>query len=239
MGFHKKIRYGNILAKKKIILIGDDNNVARQLGKIFKNRDILFNSISNESDVIGITRQNRPDLVIIDLTDLNNSIEICGRIKYDRIVCNMPLIILGYSSSNRDATIKCLSAGADDFITKPIDKDLFIAKLNSIIRRSDLRQHEDEIIKASGIEINLTAHTVKCDDIPVKLTPMEFALLYFLIKRKGQVLSRKTLTESVWEQKYFKDMRTVNTHIQNTRKKLGKYGKNIESVEGIGYKFVI
>lgn len=118
-----------------------------------------------------------------------------------------------------------------------MDIALFIARIGVILRRRIFQEEPEEILKSKNIVLNLTAHTILVNNKSVKLAPMEFALLYFLMKRKGRVLSRKTLMENVWEQKYFCEMRTVDIHVQSLRRKLGTAGKNVQAVEGIGYKF--
>jgi DNA-binding response OmpR family regulator len=178
-----------------------------------------------------------PQLVILDFSQSNiDSLKLCRVLKRDRRVSHIPVIILSSKDTKSKDIIKGLEVGAEDYIFKPLDIGLFLARLNVILRKRIYREEPEEILKSRNIVLNLTAHTVSVNNKPVKLTPKEFALLYFLMKRKGKALGRRTLIRNVWEYKYFGNMRTLNNHIQTLRKKLGPAGKNIESVKGIGYK---
>jgi len=237
MKYYKKDRYGNVLGKDKILLFGNDAVTSRILGKLFTKS--VFTSNSVYSNFKNIIWENNPNLIILNYGSeipLKINFGLCRQLKTDRRLLHIPVIILGDCSSN-DCVIKALESGAEDYLVKPLNAKLFQARVNVILRRRFFQEEPEEIIRIRQIILNLTNHTVTINNNPVNLAPKEFALLYFLMKRKGQVLSRKALMENVWEKKYFPNMRTINAHVQNLRKKLGSSGDNIEAVEGIGYRF--
>jgi len=110
--------------------------------------------------------------------------------------------------------------------------------VKALIRRVNLDEEPERILKVDDILIDLDRHEVKIKNRLVKLSPKEFDLLFILIKKKGKVLSRSFLTESVWGYEYFGTTRTVDMTIGHLRDKIGSHAKRIETIEKIGYKFV-
>lgn len=238
MGFYKRFRFGNVLGKDRILLFGDDIITARVLGKVLKKQGYVFSRIKEPIDIVRQVWELNPKLVILDynLSGIN-SLELCQNLKRNRRTSHIPVVILSGEHTKTKDVVKGLRAGAEDYLHKPLNTELLLAKIMVILRRRIYREEPEEILKSKGIILNLTTHEVTVNNRPVKLAPKEFALLYFLMKRKRQVLSRKTLIENVWEHEYFNDMNTVNIHIHSLRRKLGSAGKYIEPVEGIGYRF--
>ena len=236
--FAKTFRFRSVLSKNRVLLFGGDVDLARKLGKVFKNRGLVFRREKETRGVEHFIREFSPSLILADCGALSASIKLCDAVKCSKNFRHLPVIILEKKESSSDKNIiKSLSAGAEDYITRPLDMELFIARIAVILRRMLFSSEPEEVIEASGISVNLTKHTVEVSSRAVKLTPKEFALLYFLMKRKGGVLTRNALMQNIWERKYFPNMRTIDIHVQSLRKKLGDSGKHIKAVEGIGYKF--
>jgi len=237
--FAKSFRFRSVLSKNRVLLFGGDVGLARKLGKVFKNRDFVFRREKETHRVECFIREFSPSLILAACGGLPASIKLCAAVKCSKNFRHLPVVILEKKDGagvNRNIT-KSLSAGAEDYITRPLDTELFIARIAVILRRMLFSSEPEEVIEASGISVNLTKHTVEVSSRAVKLTPKEFALLYFLMKRKGGVLTRNALMQNIWERKYFPNMRTIDIHVQSLRKKLGDSGKHIKAVEGIGYKF--
>ena len=236
--FAKSFRFRNVLSKSRILLFGGDALLARQLGKVLKNRGFVFRREKETNRVEYFIREFSPSLILADCGVLSASIKLCAAVKLSKNFGHLPVIILEKEEcTSSRSIIKSLSAGAEDYITSPLDTELFIARIAVILRRMLFISGPEEVIKSSGISVNLTKHTVEAASRAVKLAPKEFALLYFLMKRKGRVLTRNALMQNIWERKYFPNMRTIDIHVQSLRKKLGDSGKHIKAVEGIGYKF--
>ncbi|MBA3065429.1 response regulator transcription factor [bacterium] len=235
----KAFRFRSVLAKNRILLLGGDAFLARNLGKVFKNRGFIFQRALKSADYLKTVLEFAPHLVVMDITPFKEGVRLCAALKQRKNPEHLPVIILGEGGDRNKKTIKCLSAGAEDYLLKPMDAALFIARIGAIMRRLIFQDVPAEIVKTGGVILNLTAHTADADSKPVNLTPKEFALLYFLMKREGKVLTRRMLMRSVWERKYFANMRTVDVHIQSLRKKLSTHGKHIIAVEGMGYKFAV
>ena len=129
-----------------------------------------------------------------------------------------------------------LELGADDYIVKPFSVKEVVARVRAVLRRVEkdtLQQYEDE-----KLTIDFADMRVSCDGESVKLTRKEFALLTFLIKNMGRVATRQNLLDNVWGYSYFGDTRTLDVHIRRLRQKLGECGNCIETVVGVGYRFI-
>lgn len=240
MEYYKRVRFGNVLGKDKILLFGDDIVTARILGKVLKKQGYVFNRIKDPSNIARRVWEFNPKLVILDysLSGIDN-LELCENLKRDRRTNHIPVVILSREHTKTKDIVKGLRAGAEDYLPKPLNTELLLTKIMVILRRRIYREEPEEILKSRGIVLNLTTHEVSVNNRHIRLTPKEFALLYFLMKRKGQVLSRRTLMKDVWEREYFGDMNTVNIHVCALRRKLGSAGKYIEPVEGIGYRLAL
>ena len=150
---------------------------------------------------------------------------------------NIPIIMLTVKSA-KSSTVAGLEMGADDYIVKPFNQEELIARVKTVLRRAERSERVEEILKYQDMQLNLDKHSVFIKDKEIDLTPMEFSLLHILIKKKGHVLNRNFLLETVWGYEYFGTTRTVDVHIGRLREKLGPLGENIETVEGVGYRLI-
>lgn len=230
--------YGNTLTKDKILLLGDDPVTARTLGRVAKKQHFIVYYAREHRD-IGKIEEFGAKLIVLDFRLSSvNSLTLCGQLKKDRRLSHIPVIILNKELVRTNHIIRALEAGAEDYLVKPLDANLLLARIKAVLRRMRYQEEPEEILKYKKlITLNITRHTVFAENKQISLTPKEFALLYFLMKRKGTILKRKFLMEHVWEREYFGDTRTVNKHIETLRKKLGPSGKCIQTVEGVGYRF--
>ena len=222
----------------RILLFGNDPKIAWGLKKTLEKRAFTLyqvkGKVSVKEKILGI----EPELIILNYASYpEDNFKVCEQIKRDKSLRNIPVVIISNVSQKKEL-IRALEIGADDCLSKPIDFDIFLARLRSILRRISYREEPEEILKCKDIIINLTTRTLMAKNKPVKLTPKEFALLYVLMKKKGRALDRAYLTKSVWDEQYLGDPRTINKHIETLRKKLGPEAKRvIETVAGIGYMF--
>ncbi len=219
------------------IMIVDDEPAIVDLIKI--NLDMEgFDTLScyNGFDAVKAAQLHTPDLVLLDvmLPDLSG-FEVCKSLQK----LGIPIIMLTAKNDIKDKLFG-LELGADDYITKPFDSRELIARIKTVLRRTDkYTAKDDNTLKTGPILINTQERIVFVDDEEIILTPKEFDLLLIFCENQRKVFSRENLLELVWDFEYFGDSRTVDMHVQRLRKKLGKYNFFIKTVFGIGYKFEV
>ncbi len=180
-----------------------------------------------------------PDLIVLDLMlpDIDG-IEVCKLLKKDPKYAPIPIIILTARVEETDRVLG-LELGADDYITKPFSPRELVARVKAVLRRAkDIKKDKDVgyIEIGQKLLIDLNKYEVYVNGKKIDLTPTEFKILRLLAMNKGWVFSREKILNEVWGSE--KDVldRTVDVHIKNLREKLGKMGKYIKNIRGVGYK---
>jgi DNA-binding response OmpR family regulator len=208
-----------------ILIIEDEPDIAESLRYNFEREK--YKTIIAESGEKGlrIALEIIPSLIILDLMLPGmNGIELCRRLRREYETKKIPIIML---------TAK---ATADDYIVKPFSIKEVLARVRAVLRRT-----EDETqgnYADEKLSINYENYQVICCGEEVKLTRKEFALLETLVKNIGRVSTRQNLLDQVWGYSYYGDTRTLDVHIRRLRAKLGECENRIETVVGIGYRFV-
>ncbi|MDQ6787451.1 MAG: response regulator transcription factor [Acidobacteriota bacterium] len=222
----------------EILIIEDDADIAESLQYNFKREG--FRTVLAESGEKGLRlaldEKNAPSLIILDLMLPGMSgMELCRRLRREPQTQKTPIIMLTAKAAEIDK-IAGLETGADDYIVKPFSVKEVVARVRAVLRRSD----KDEIqrYESGNLAIDFADVRVTCGGTDVKLTRKEFALLTYLIKSAGRVATRQNLLDNVWGYSYFGDTRTLDVHIRRLRQKLGDCGSCIETVVGIGYRFI-
>ena len=148
-----------------------------------------------------------------------------------------PIIMLTAKGDERDE-LQGFELGVDEYITKPFSPKILVARVEAILRRTNLLVSED-VISAGGIELNKAAHQVRIHGEDVELSYKEFELLTYFMENQGIALSREKILNNVWNYDYFGDARTIDTHVKKLRNKLGEKGELIKTIWGMGYKFEV
>ena len=217
------------------ILVVDDESRMRKLVRDFlvkQNFDVLEAGDGEEAVDI-FFREKDIALIILDvMMPKMDGWQVCREI---RAYSKVPIIMLTAKSDERDE-LQGFDLGVDEYITKPFSPKILVARVEAILRRSNLLTNED-IISAGGIELNKSAHQVKIDGKDIELSFKEFELLAYFMENQGIALSREKILNNVWNYDYFGDARTIDTHVKKLRSKLGEKGELIKTIWGIGYKF--
>ncbi|NPA58487.1 MAG: response regulator transcription factor [Aquificae bacterium] len=181
--------------------------------------------------------QNKPDIILLDimLPDIDG-LEFCKMVKSNPETERIPIIMITAKSTEVDKIVG-LELGADDYITKPFSIREVIARIRAVLRRTSRDRTPEKPIKVGGLEINPDRFQIKVDGRSVDLTAKEFKVLMLLINSNGKVLSRDYILENAWDGNWEVYDRTVDVHIKKIREKLGDYGRFIETVRGIGYRW--
>jgi DNA-binding response OmpR family regulator len=183
-----------------------------------------------------LDRKNPPALILLDLMLPGMSgTELCRRLRREPQTRRTPIIILTARGSEAER-VAGLELGADDYITKPFSVRELIARVRAVLRRSEettTASYEDDRLRIQFDDMRAV-----CDGAEVKLTRKEFGLLSALARRPGRVATRNQLLDEVWGQQYYGDTRTLDVHIRRLRAKLGACADCVETVIGVGYRFV-
>jgi two-component system response regulator MtrA len=225
---------------KKILVVEDDSEMNESIVEILEAAGFEAEGILDGSIAMAKFNAMHPDLVLLDvqLPGLNG-LEIAGKIRQNH---GTPIIMLTARTDTEDI-VKGLEAGADDYVPKPFDSAVLIARINARLR--DTKPAGAEIITLGPITIDVPGHEVRKDGIRLQLTPLEFNLLQTLAASPGEVFSREELLVKVWgyqfkpDDKFKPDTRLVNVHVQRLRSKIEEDADSPHFVlteRGIGYK---
>jgi two-component system phosphate regulon response regulator PhoB/two-component system alkaline phosphatase synthesis response regulator PhoP len=177
-----------------------------------------------------------PDLVILDLMLPDaDGLDVCKDLKKENRTSHIPVMMLTARGEELDRVLG-LEIGADDYITKPFSPKELVARVKAVLRRHDKLETRDTVELADGVVMDMNRYEVTVNGRKVDVTTTEFKLLGILAERRGWVFSRDEILSRLWgDEKAVLD-RTVDVHIVNLRKKLGKAGRLIDNVRGVGYK---
>ena len=215
------------------ILIADDEQLMRQLVIDFlKPEGYEILEASDGKEALEIYDKEHPDLILLDVMMPGyDGWTVCREIRRESTV---PIMMLTAKGEEIDQLF-AYDLGADEYITKPFSPKILVVKIKALLRRS---QNEQETHEADdGVAIDRDARQVVLDGKNVDLSPTEYKLLNYLMSNTGKALSRRQILNQVWNYDYYGDLRTVDTHINRLRIKLGDKGRYIRTVRGYGYRY--
>jgi two-component system KDP operon response regulator KdpE len=224
---------------KKVLLIDDDADFLKLTSLIFKDAGAQPMTARDGLEGMGKLFTQKPDLIILDVMMPGiDGFQICKRI---RQYSNTPLIMLT-ALEHDEHMLKGLEAGADDFLSKPINRDVLLARSKAVLRRSEQNSLDHEVVNYTDghLEVDIEKHRVLIDGKQVKLTPVEFRLLSYLVSNAGRVLSFEQILDNVWGSEYQGNDDYVHVYVSHLRSKIERDPKNphyILSIHGVGYIF--
>lgn len=219
-----------------VMVIEDEEALSMLLSYNLEKEGYEVATVSNGLNAVSEVERLLPSVIILDwmLPEISG-VEICKLIRSKPDIKTIPIIMLTAKSQEEDK-IKGLSAGADDYVTKPFSVPELMARVKTNMRRAPLFEEKEKTLAFEDIFMDLVERKVKRGDNYLHLSPTEFRLLKMLIREPGKVFSREVLLKSVWGENIFVESRTVDVHIRRLRKSLNKYGPNyIRTVRANGY----
>ena len=196
--------------------------------KGFEDGISFWNALKNE----------KPELIVLDVMLPGiDGIEILTKIKESSMHRDIPVILATAKGQEYDR-IRGLDLGADDYIVKPFSVMEMVSRVKAVLRRCKPQETED-VLKTGKLIVNLKEYTVSIDEQRVQLTYKEFELLRLFLSHPGMVYTREQLFSQVWNMDYMGDSRTLDSHIRSLRHKLGEYGKMIETIRNVGYRWEV
>lgn len=182
--------------------------------------------------------KDMPELIILDvMLPGEDGVSLLTFLKSRPDTADIPVIMATARGMEYDK-IKSLDLGADDYLVKPFGMMEMVSRVKAVLRRC--RKSEPvEVLSAGGLVLNQVEHTVTADGERIQLTFKEYEMLKLFLTRPGTAFTRDQIFNTIWCDSYLGETRTVDMHIRTLRQKLGEYGKHIETVRGVGYRFVL
>ena len=219
------------------ILIVDDEQRMRKLIKDFlttKGYNILEAEDGEKALEIFEKQKSKINLIILDV--MMPKLDGWSVLRQIRQNSKVPIIMLTARGEEQDELFG-FELGVDEYISKPFSPKILVARAEAILKRTS--QVSSEVKEYAGIEIDKEGRTVKVDGKAIELSLREYELLVYLIENENIALSRDKILNNVWNYDYYGDSRTIDSHIKKIRHKLGKKGKYIKTMRGVGYKFEV
>lgn len=223
---------------EKILIVDDEKSILDVLTYALKKEGYLIERAYNGEEALNKVKSFNPNIVILDLMlPIINGYEVCRKLENE----NIGILMLTAKNDIVDKILG-LELGADDYLTKPFDIREVLARVKSLSRRfkkATIEKQNNEVITIEGLNINEKQRSVTINNKLIEFTQTEFDLLYLLLSNPNIAYSREQLLDIVWGLEYIGGTRTVDTHIQRIRRKLGHtYQSLIHTVHGLGYKGV-
>jgi two-component system alkaline phosphatase synthesis response regulator PhoP len=229
----------------KTILIADDEQDIRDLIAYNLIRDgFSVEMATNGKEALAKIEKAPVALTILDIMMPEmDGFETCRAIRANPKTAAIPILFLTARSAEVDQIVS-LELGADDYVQKPVSPRVLVARVKSLLRRVDRAEQttqatQSEVIDSSGVKIDRSSYKVFVNDKEIFFPRKEFELLSFLASHPGRIYKRDVLLDEVWGHDAFVVERTVDVHIFKVREKLGDYGKRIETVKGVGYRYIL
>ena len=224
--------------QRPILIIEDDPDISESLRYNLEREGLAaITALTGEAGLTAaLNEKDPPSLIVLDLMlpGMSGS-ELCRRLRREPATRRTPIIMLTAKASESER-VAGLDLGADDYITKPFSVRELLARVRAVLRRTEENKgktYEDDLLMIDFDDIR-----VVCAGARVKLTNKEFNLLAVLARSADRVVTRQQLLDNVWGYSYYGDARTLDVHIRRLRQKLGECGLCIETVVGVGYRFV-
>ncbi len=224
--------------RERIHVLEDETSIRELIRYNLERERYQFFGADSGKEALQLARRLRPDLVLLDLMlpDMDG-LEVCRVLRADSATAGILIVLLTARTEDIDI-VAGLATGADDYITKPFQPRVLLARLKAILRR-----REDSVappgtpIEIGDLKVDPIKHRVTVGGRPLHLTLTEFRILLHLLRQRGRVLSRGQILEAIQGNETVVIERTIDVHVASLRKKLGAHGARIETVRGIGYRF--
>lgn len=222
-----------------VLVVEDEPDILELIRYNLEKEGFSVTGVNSGEAALAHLDRATPDLIVLDLMLPGvNGWEVCRRLKSDPQRNCIPIVMLTARTEDADI-VAGLDAGADDYVTKPFNPRVLIARVRAALRRvipPDTEHSRGDIITVHGIEIDISRHRVMCKGREVILSATEFAILEFLSRNPGWVFSRTRIIDAIRGEDYPVTERSVDVQILGLRRKLGEHGFVVETVRGVGYR---
>ena len=218
----------------KILIIEDDEIIAKSIEKEISNWGFIAKKVTNFQDIIPEFVEFNPQLILLDITlPFYNGYHWCSEI---RKLSKVPIVFISSASDNMNI-VMAMNMGGDDFISKPFDLNVLVAKIQAILRRTYDFSSQTNLLEHNGAILNINDNSISYNDEKVELTKNEYKILQTLLENKGKTVNRDNLMIKLWETDNYVEENTLNVNVTRLRKKLESIGLTnfIKTKKGIRY----
>ncbi len=218
----------------KIFIVEDDKEIREELTTILEKYGYFCESSDDFQNIAPHILKAQPNLVLLDINlPYKDGYEVCREV---RKVSEVPIIILTSRNTDFDELLS-LNVGADDYISKPYNAQVLLARIQKILKRV-YEASGNSVLSHKGLNLNLLKATMSCGNEEVELTKNELGILRLLVLNKGNVIPRDAIIDELWQDEEFIDENTLNVNIVRLRKKLAEIGlaDYLETKRGMGYR---
>ena len=228
----------NASVRSKILVVDDEPEAVELVEFNLKQAGYDVITALDGAEALTKARNKTPDLIVLDLMLPEMSgLEVCQTLRRDPATARIPIIMLTARAAEIDRVLG-LELGADDYLTKPFSPRELVLRVKKILQRGPAAPEAADTLRCGELVIDVPRHTLSVRGKAIELTATEFKLVTLLAQRRGRVQSREQLLRDVWEYNNLVDTRTVDTHMRRLREKLGPAAKHLDTVRGVGYRFV-
>lgn len=226
--------------KKKIFVVDDEKDIQEILKVNLSLQNLDVTAFSSGEEALAALKNGLPDLILLDvMMDGMDGFEFCKTLRANDAYRDIPIIFLSARTEEFDRVLG-LELGGDDYIAKPFSVKEVSARVKAVLRRTDTRTARmlnEKKLAYKGVELFPEKYSLKIDGKGVKLTKTEFEILFLFLKHPEKIFTRDNIIDSIRGDDVYVIDRTIDVHIMNLRKKLGKYKNIITTFSGVGYGF--
>lgn len=220
----------------KILIVDDEIRMRKLIKDYLERQGYLVVEASNGFEAVEMFYEIKDlSLIVLDvMMPKMDGWEVCREIRKSS---KMPIVMLTARGEEKDELLG-FQLGVDEYISKPFSPKILVARIEAILRRSNMLDSQSQI-ELGGIVVDKSAHQVRIDGKEIELSFKEFELLVYFMENQGIALSREMILNHVWNYDYFGEVRTIDTHVKKLRNKMGEKGNYIKTIWGMGYKFEV
>ena len=219
---------------QKIVIVEDDKKIRKELEAFLNKNGFLAKGLEKFDNTIQDILAENADLVLLDINlPYTDGEFVCKEV---RKTSDVPIIMVT-SRDNEIDELMSLNYGADQYVTKPYNIQILLAKINGLLKRNKKSDKEMQEIECDGFKLNIAERVIKKDDRKIELTKNEYTILYYLCINRGRIVSRDEIMDYLWESEEFIDDNTLSVNVKRLRGKLEELGlvDRIETRRGQGY----
>lgn len=231
------------MSAQTVLIVEDEENILEAIRYNLEHEGYRVLAAQDGEDGLNLTRQDSPDLVLLDIMlPRLDGFELCRILRRES---DVPILMLTAKGEEIDRVVG-LELGADDYVTKPFSMRELVVRVRNLLRRSrtaadrEAQPTPNSVLSANGLEVDIDGHTARLNGRPLQMKPREFSLLALLMQNTGRVFTREQILERLWGYDYIGDARTVDVHIRWLREKIEaepSKPQRIVTIRGVGYRF--